>query len=78
MQKVSLYVRHHSTRKLEKAKSRTAYPMGTIFVLRFGGRWETLKDNLTFTEATVAAKQKEIALVTGAARDTRAQARAEN
>jgi hypothetical protein len=34
MQKVSLYIRSHSTRRYEKVKPKTPYPMGTIFVLR--------------------------------------------
>ena len=62
--KVSLYIRNHSTRKYELAKRR-AYPMGTIFVLRYGSTWETLPANLNFTEATTAKMQKEIALFTG-------------
>jgi integrase len=39
--KVTLYTRSHSTRQYQKAKSK-AYPMGTIFVLRYGAKWETL------------------------------------
>jgi hypothetical protein len=42
MQKVSLYIRNHSTRRYEKVKPKTPYPMGTIFVLRYGGKRETL------------------------------------
>ena len=42
MQKVSLYIRNHSTRRYEKVKPKTTYPMGTNFVLRYGGKWETL------------------------------------
>ena len=66
MQKVTLYIRNHSTRRYEKVKPRTTYPMGTIFVLRYGGKWETLKDCTEINEARVAAKRKEIDLLTGA------------
>jgi hypothetical protein len=43
MQRVSLYIRNHSTRRYEKAKPKTSYPMGTIYVLRYGGKWENAK-----------------------------------
>jgi hypothetical protein len=60
--RVTLYVREHATRKYRKANHRTIYPMGTIFVLRYAGRWETLKV-ANFTEATVATHTKEIDLL---------------
>jgi hypothetical protein len=65
MQKVSLYIRNHSTRRYEKVKPKATYPMDTIYVLRYGNKWETLKDGTTLTEANVAAKRREIDLYTG-------------
>lgn len=65
MQKVTPYIRNHSTRRYEKVKPKTTYPMGTIYVLRYGGKWETLKDCSGITEAFGAAKRKEIELLTG-------------
>src|ERR1017187_6173477 len=59
--KVTLYTRDRSTRQFHRARNRN-YPEGTIFVLRYAGRWETLKA-LNFTEATVAARSKEIDLL---------------
>ncbi len=63
--KVSLYIRNHSTRRYTKTKPKATYPMGTIFVLRYAGRWETLPENLDYTEARVAKMPKEIDLATG-------------
>lgn len=63
--KVSLYVREHGTRRCKRANHRTIYPAGTIFVLRYGSCWETLPENLNFTEATVAALQKQADLLNG-------------
>lgn len=60
--RVTLYVRESGTRKYRKANHRTIYPAGTIFVLRYAGRWETLNAQ-NFTEATVAAKRKEADLI---------------
>jgi hypothetical protein len=65
MKKVSLYVREHSTRKLVKASSKTTYPMDATFVLRYGGKWETLRGHHTFAEASVAAQRKQLNLFTG-------------
>jgi len=45
--KVSLYVSEHSTRKYRKAKS--TEPAGTVYVLRYGGTWETLAIRQTMT-----------------------------
>ena len=64
--KVSLYIHNYSTRKYERAEPKTIYPLGTIFVLRFGSTWETLKDCTNYAEAKVAALRKEIDLITGA------------
>ncbi|MGB0021859.1 MAG: phage integrase N-terminal SAM-like domain-containing protein [Candidatus Sulfotelmatobacter sp.] len=60
--KVSLYVREHSTRKYRKAKS--TEPAGTIYVLRYGGTWETL-DAENWNDARVAQLRKEAALLEG-------------
>jgi hypothetical protein len=65
MQKVSVYVRNHSTRRYEKAKPKATYLMGTIYVLRRGSTWETLTNCSGLADATVAAKRKEIELFTG-------------
>lgn len=63
--KVTLYTRAHGTQKYRKAKQNTTYPQGTIFVLRYLGKWETLKDCPSYQEGFVAAMQKEIKLLTG-------------
>ena len=47
MQKVSVYIRYHSTPNYELAQQQTIYPRGAIFVLRYGTRSETLKGVLT-------------------------------
>ena len=60
--KVSLYVREHSTRKYRKAKS--TEPAGTVYVLRYGGTWETL-DAENRNDARVAQLRKEAALLEG-------------
>jgi integrase len=60
--KVSLYVREHSTRKYRKAKS--TEPAGTVYVLRYGGTWETL-DAANWNDARVAQLRKEAALLEG-------------
>jgi len=60
--KVSLYVRDHSTRSYRKPKS--TEPMGTIYVLRYGSTWETIKA-ANWAEATTARLRKEIDLVHG-------------
>ena len=64
--KVSLYIRHHKTQTYEKAEN-TIYPHGTIFVLRYLGKWQTLKNCTSYQEGFVAAMQKEIELLTGKA-----------
>jgi hypothetical protein len=64
IQKVSLYVRNHQTRKYELAKPKT-YPMDTIFVLRYGTKWETLKGTLTYFEAAAKAAAKKMEILTG-------------
>jgi hypothetical protein len=63
--KVTLYVREHGTRRCRKAKPERTYPMGTIWVLRYGSTWETLPPNLNSIEAVAAKMRKEIALLTG-------------
>jgi len=60
--KVSLYVREHSTRKYRKAKS--TEPAGTVYVLRYGGTWET-PDAENRNDARVAQLRKEAALLEG-------------
>jgi len=60
--KVSLYVREHSTRKYRKAKS--TEPAGTVYVLRYGGTWETL-DAKNWNDARVAQLRKEATLLEG-------------
>jgi hypothetical protein len=65
MQKVSLYIRNHSTRRYEKVEPKAIYPTGTIYVLRYAGKWETLPTGTVFAAATAAKMQKEIALFTG-------------
>ena len=61
--KVSLYVREQSTRKYTKATKRS-YPLGTIFVLRYRGTWETV-EALTVQEAHQKRAAKELALLEG-------------
>ena len=63
--KVTLYTRSHSTRQYQKAKPK-AYPMGTIFVLRYGAKWETLPEGTSFAAATAAKLRKEIERVRAA------------
>jgi integrase len=58
--KVSLYVREHSTRKYRKAKS--TEPAGTVYVLRYGGTWETI-DAENWNDARVAQLRKSAALL---------------
>jgi hypothetical protein len=57
--KVSLYIRNHSTRRYELTKLSTIYPMGTIFVLRYGTTWETLLQATTFIEHHVECLDKQ-------------------
>ena len=64
MQKVSLYVHNRQTCKYELAKPKT-YPMDTIFVLRYGTKWETLKGTLTYFEAAAKAAAKKMEILTG-------------
>ena len=64
--RVSLYIRQHKTQEYEKAEN-TIYPHGTIFVLRYLGKWETLKNCNSYQEGFVAAMQKEIEFLTGKA-----------
>lgn len=63
---VSLYIRHHGTRKYEKENPRTVYPEGTIFVLRYelnGKRYcQTLPDCKTALDAHYAMLQKKVEL----------------
>lgn len=58
-------VRNHSTRKYERASNRKIYPAGTIYVLRYAGKWETLPEGTTWTEATVAALSKQTGFMLG-------------
>lgn len=62
--KVTLYIRHHKTQKYEQAEN-TIYPHGTIFVLRYAGKWETLRNCTSYQEGYMAAMQKEIDLLVG-------------
>ncbi len=64
--KVSLYTRERGARKFTKVKPNASYPMGTTFVLRYNGRWETLPDNLTLSGARVAMLNRQITLEQGA------------
>src|SRR5258708_27866825 len=70
MKKVSLYIRNHSSRKYEKAQPRTIYPMGTIFVLRYGTTWETLRGDHTYQTAKTAAMNKDIEFFNGTAKES--------
>jgi integrase len=70
MKKVSLYIRNHSSRKYEKAQPRTIYPMGTIFVLRYGTTWETLRGDHTYQTAKTAAMHKDIEFFNGTAKES--------
>jgi len=63
--KVTLYTREHGTQKYKKAKRNVVYPQGAIFVLRYGGKWETLKKCESYGEGTLAALEKEVALLKG-------------
>ena len=65
MPKVSIYTREHSTRRLKPAKPKTIYPMGTIFVLRYAGRWQTLPQGTKYQDAVRASLSKQIDLHTG-------------
>src|SRR5258705_11946718 len=65
MQKVTLYVRPtKGNRTPQRVKSGDIYPMGTVYVLRLGSKWETVDCDNT-SEARVAALRKEIELHTG-------------
>jgi integrase/recombinase XerD len=63
--KVTLYTREHGTQKYKKAKRNVIYPQHTIFVLRFAGKWETLNNCKSHGEGTLAAMEKEVALLKG-------------
>ena len=60
--KVSLYVREHSTRELDKVKSYPSfYPADTIYVLRSGHTWETIHaTNLSDARAKRIEKELEL------------------
>ena len=60
--KVSLYVSEHSSRELRKATPRES--MGTIYVLRYGKKWETI-DAKNWTEANVAKLRRQTELLQG-------------
>lgn len=62
--KVSLYTRDRSSRKFRKATHHKLYPAGTIFVLRYGDRWETLKVD-SYTDASIKCIERELAIRTG-------------
>jgi integrase/recombinase XerD len=61
--KVSLYVREHDSRKYTKANKRF-YEPGTIFVLRYAGRWETVGE-VSLADAQRARLKRECSLLEG-------------
>jgi integrase/recombinase XerD len=61
--KVSLYVREHSSRKYVKANKKF-YAPGTIFVLRYDGRWETVGE-VSLADAQRARLKREVSLLEG-------------
>src|SRR5258708_36676067 len=70
MEKVSLYVRQHGSRKFVLADAKTKYPYpNTIFVLRYkqqGKRiWETLGPNHDNRPALAIAKMRKADLIRG-------------
>jgi integrase len=68
--KATLYIRERATQKYKKAKRNASYPEGTIFVLRYATaprqyKWETLKDCLTFGQAEIERRSRELDLLRG-------------
>lgn len=64
--KVTVYIRQHSTREYKKAKPNIKYPIGTIYCLRYAGKWETLPEGTTWAQASVAALAKQASFLEGA------------
>ena len=60
---VSLYVREHASRKYRKANKKF-YEPGTIFVLRYDGRWETVGE-VSLVEAERARLNRACSLLEG-------------
>lgn len=86
--KVAVYVREHGSRKYCKAKPKYpngsqllgyGFPANTIFCLRYqldGQRiFETVPEGTRYDEALIAAKRKELQLLTGEAEEIVAQKR---
>jgi hypothetical protein len=69
--RVSLFIRERGTRRYRSANTKTLYPAGTIYVLRYtlkGKRiWETLPTGTTYHSAKVLAMEKECAFLKGEA-----------
>src|SRR5258708_30832112 len=61
--KVSLYVREHSSPNYVKANKKF-YEPGTIFVLRYAGRWETVGE-VSLADAQRARVKRECSLLEG-------------
>jgi hypothetical protein len=67
MQKVTLYFRPTAgNRTPRRVKDKDNLPMGTVYVLRYAGCWETIDCDKT-SEARAAALRKQIELHTGKA-----------
>jgi integrase len=66
LQKVTVYIREHSTRALRTATIKDDNP-NAIFVLRFGTSWETLPKGTDFAHARIAAINKQTAFKRGEA-----------
>ena len=63
--KVTLYTREHGTQRYVRVKRNTEIRKDTIFVLRYAGEWETLKDCTSIASATARQIQKELELFRG-------------
>jgi hypothetical protein len=64
MQKVTVYVRDRITRRYKRARAKF-YEPGTTFVLRYRGKWETLPEGTSLSQAHLAVLGKGIEIRTG-------------
>jgi integrase/recombinase XerD len=63
MQKVTLYIREHKTKRYKPARAKYYVPDST-FVLRYGKKWETLPQGTTLKQAQLAVVHKSLDLQT--------------
>lgn len=61
--KVTLYIREHSSRKYKQATAKW-YDVGTVFVLRYKSRWETL-GSISYGDAIRASLERSLQLMNG-------------